>query len=125
MFTRTLLHRTALLAIGWMNSRIQNTVSKMGRPSTIIADENIEAVERIVMRDLFVALLKNWPDHGQSTGHEEGLHTMGIEIVDINSTCRSCGLLLNPAKFFDCIVTGDESWIHHYDLLNQGVEEAR
>ena len=26
---------------------------------------------------------------------------------------------VNPAKFFDCIVTGDESWIHHYDLLSQ------
>ena len=26
---------------------------------------------------------------------------------------------LNPAKFSDCIVTGDESWIHHYDPLSQ------
>ena len=26
---------------------------------------------------------------------------------------------VNPVKFFDCIVTGDESWIHHYDPLNQ------
>ena len=26
---------------------------------------------------------------------------------------------VNPAKFFDCIVTGDESWIHHYDPLSQ------
>ena len=25
---------------------------------------------------------------------------------------------VNPAKFFDCIVTGDESWIHHYDPLS-------
>ena len=23
---------------------------------------------------------------------------------------------VNPAKFFDCIVIGDESWIRHYDL---------
>ena len=26
---------------------------------------------------------------------------------------------VNPVKFFDCIVTGDESWIHHYDFLSQ------
>ena len=26
---------------------------------------------------------------------------------------------VNPVKFFDCIVTGDESWIHHYDPLRQ------
>ena len=26
---------------------------------------------------------------------------------------------VNPAKFFDCVVTGDESWIHHYDPLSQ------
>ena len=26
---------------------------------------------------------------------------------------------VNPAKFFDCIVTGDEFWIHHCDPLSQ------
>ena len=26
---------------------------------------------------------------------------------------------VNPPKSFDCIVTGDESWIHHYDSLSQ------
>ena len=26
---------------------------------------------------------------------------------------------VNPAKFSHCIVTGDESCIHHYDALNQ------
>ena len=26
---------------------------------------------------------------------------------------------VNSTKFFDCIVTGDESWIHHYDPLSQ------
>ena len=26
---------------------------------------------------------------------------------------------VNPGKFSDCIVTGDESWTHHYDPLNQ------
>ena len=26
---------------------------------------------------------------------------------------------VNPDNYFDCIVTGDESWIHHYDPLSQ------
>ena len=26
---------------------------------------------------------------------------------------------VNPVKFLDCIVTGDEFWIHHYDPLSQ------
>ena len=26
---------------------------------------------------------------------------------------------VNPAKFFDCIVTGEESWTHHCDPLSQ------
>ena len=26
---------------------------------------------------------------------------------------------VNPARFFDCIVTGDEFWTHHYDPLSQ------
>ena len=46
---------------------------------------------------------------------------MDTEIVDTNSTCQE--LLqeseVNPDNFFDSIVTGDESWIHHYDLLSQ------
>ena len=53
---------------------------------------------------------------------------MPTEIVDTNSTCQSCPFCcqellqqseVNPVKFFDCIVTGDESWIHHYDLLSE------
>ena len=53
---------------------------------------------------------------------------VGTKIVDTNSTCQSCGLLsqellqeskVNPVKLFDCIVIGDESWIHHYDPLSQ------
>ena len=60
MFTRTLLHRTALSPSGWLNSRIQNVPSKMhlewARPSIITADENIETVERIVMHDRQISI---------------------------------------------------------------------
>ena len=55
MFTRTMLHRTALppsvvaefknLAHGFEDA------SRMGHPSTITTDENVEAVERIGTRD--------------------------------------------------------------------------
>ena len=53
---------------------------------------------------------------------------MDTEIVDTNSTCRSCPLccqellqqnVVNPANFFDSIVTGNEFWIHHYDPPSQ------
>ena len=53
---------------------------------------------------------------------------MGTEIVDTNSTSQSCPFCcqellkqseVNPVNFFDCIVTGDESWIHHYDPLSE------
>ena len=52
---------------------------------------------------------------------------VSTEIVDTNSTCQSCGLLSRASarersksgQLFDSIVTGDESWIHHYDPLSQ------
>ena len=70
---------------------------RMGRPSTITIDENIEAVEQIVMRNRQVSVRRLAYelgfDHGQSIGHEEGLHTVGTEIVDTNSTYQPCGLL--------------------------------
>ena len=53
---------------------------------------------------------------------------MGTEIVDTNSTRQSCPLCcqellqqseVNPTKLFNRIVTGNESWIHHYDPLSQ------
>ena len=60
MLIRTLLHRTALSPSEWLNSRIQDVASKMqfrmGHPSTITADGNIEAVEWIVMRDRQISI---------------------------------------------------------------------
>ena len=26
---------------------------------------------------------------------------------------------INPNNYFDCIVTGDETWVYYYDLLSQ------
>ena len=108
---------------------------RMGHPSTITADENIEAVEQIVMRDRQISirhLAEELAIIHEITNHhmdmKKVVHTVGTEIVDTNSTSLSCPLYcqeflqqseLNPVKFLHCIVTGDESWIHHYDPVSQ------
>ena len=111
---------------------------RMGRPPTITADENIEAVERIVMRDRQISV--------SGVGYELGIpKTIIHEIMDnqlgMKKVCTQwilklltpiqrasrldcCQELLqerkvNPTNFFDSIVTNDESWIHHYDPLSQ------
>ena len=107
---------------------------RMGRLSTITADENIEAVEQIVMRDRQIYIRRLVEE--LTIIHELMDNQLGMKKVC--TRCRSklltriqranrvdcCQELLqhsevNPAKFFDCIVTGDESWIHHYDPLSQ------
>ena len=111
---------------------------RMDRPSTITADENIEAVERIVMHDRQISILRVAYELAipKTTIHEIMNNHMGMKIVctrwipklltpiqraNCVDYCQELLQLseLNPAKFFDCIVTGDESWIHHYDLLSQ------
>ena len=107
---------------------------RMDHPSTITADENIEAVERIVMRDRQISIRRLAEE--LAIIHEIMNNHMGMKKVctrwvpklftPIQRANRvdCCQELLqqsevNPAKFFDCIVTGDESWIHHYDPLSQ------
>ena len=101
---------------------------RMGRSSTNIADENIEAIQRIVMRDRQISVRRL----------AEGLAILKIIIHEVKDSelgmkkiCTRwvlklltpiqranrvdcCQELLqqnevNPAKLFDCIVTGDES----------------
>ena len=110
---------------------------RMGRPSTITAVENIEAVERIVMHDRQISIRRIGKKLAilKTTIHEIMNNHMGMKkvctwwgpklLTPIQCANRvdCCQELLqqrevNPAKFFDCIVTGDESWIHHYDLLS-------
>ena len=111
---------------------------RMGRPSTITADENIEAVERIVMRDRQISIRRLAEELAipKTIIHEIMNNQLGMKkvctrwipklLTPIQRANRvdCCQELLqqsevNPAKFFDCIVTGDESWIHHYDPLSQ------
>ena len=107
---------------------------RMDHPSTITADENIEAVQRIVMRDRQISIRRLAEE--LAIIHEIMSNHMGMKkvctrwvpkfLAPIQRVNRvdCCQELLqqsevNPAKFSDCIVTGDESWIHHYDPLSQ------
>ena len=118
--------------------RVSEETPRMGRPSTITTDENVEAVERIVIRDpqVSVGRVAYRLDITKTTIHEIMKNRMGMKkvctrwvpklltpIERANRVDCCQGLLqqseVNPAKFFHCIVTGDESWIHHYDPLSQ------
>ena len=113
---------------------------RMGRPSTITADENIEVVERIVMRDRQISihrLAEELPIIHEIMNNHMGMKKVCTRWIPKLLTPIQCAnrvdcyqeLLqeseVNPAKFFDCIVTGDESWIHHYDPLNQFEAKVR
>ena len=105
-----------------------------GPPSTITADENIEAVERIVVRDGQVSIRRLGEE--LAVIYETMNNHMGMKkvcrrwipkfftpIQPANSVDCCQELLqeseVNPDNFFGSIVTGDESWIHRYDPLSQ------
>ena len=111
---------------------------RMGRPSTIVTDENIEAVERIVMGDRQVSVCRIAYRLGitKTAIHEAIDNQLGMKTIytrwipklltSIQSANRvDCYQELlqqsevNPVNFFDSIVTDAESWIHHYDPLSQ------
>ena len=73
---------------------------RMGHPSTIITQENIEAVEWIVMRNRQVSvrgLAEELAIIHEIMDNHMGMKKICIwwvpKIVDTNSTCQSCGLL--------------------------------
>ena len=109
-----------------------------GRPSSITADENIEAVERIVMRDQQISIrrLAEELTIPKTTIYEIMNNHMGMKnactrwvpklLTPIQRANRvdCCQELLqesevNPNNFFDSIVIGDESSIRHYDARSQ------
>ena len=110
---------------------------RMDHPSTITTQENIEAVERIVMRDRQICIRRLAEELGipKTTIYEIINNHMGMKKVCTGWVSKlftpiqranrvdCCQEFLqqsevNPAKFFDCIVTDDESWTHHYDPLS-------
>ena len=107
---------------------------RMGRPLTTTTQENIEAVERIVMRDRQVSVRRLAEE--LAIIHEIMDNQLGMKkvctrwilklLTPVQRANRvdCCQELLqqsevNPDNFFDSIVTDDESWIYHYDLLSQ------
>ena len=103
-------------------------VPRIGHPSTITSDENIQAVERIVMRDRQVSVRREAEELAfpKTTIHEITENQLGIKKVCTRwlpklltptqrATCVGCCQELlqqtegNPDKVFHCIVTGDES----------------
>ena len=111
---------------------------RMDHPSTTTADENIEAAEPIVMCDRQFSVHREAYELGipktiiyEITNNHMGMKKVCTQwvpklLTPIQRVIRvnCCQELLqqsaaNLAEFFDCIVTGDESWIHHYDPLSQ------
>ena len=115
---------------------------RSGRPSTTVTDENIQAVERIVMRDRQISVRRVANELGISKSR---VHDIMNNHLDMSKVCtrwvpklltplqrinrmECCQELLqqseaDPVKFLDRIITGDESWIYHYDPLTQ--QEAK
>ena len=113
--------------------RVFEDTHRMDHPSTITANENIEAVERIVIRDRQISIRRLAEE--LAIMHEIMNNHMGMKkvctrwvpklltpIQPANRVDCFQELLqqseVNPAKFFECIVIDDESWIHHYDPLS-------
>ena len=137
MFTRTASsYRTVAKRVAEFKvpERAFEDAPRIGRPSTITADENIEVVERIVMCDRQISIRRLAKE--LAIIHEIMNNHMGMKkvctrwilklLTPIQRANRvdCCQELLqhsevNPAKFLDYIVTIDESWIHHYDPLSQ------
>lgn len=113
-----------------------------GAPPTAINDENIAAVEKLVMEDRRISIAAIAEVTGiSSTSVHRILHDslnmnkvstkwipriLTLDMKESRVTCATEMLGLcdeNSTDFFPRIVTGDESWIHHYDPESQA--EAR
>ena len=111
---------------------------RIDHPSTITAHENIKAVERIGLRDQQISIRRVAYElaNPKTTIHEIMNNYMAMKkvctrwilklLTPIQRPFRvdCCQELLQHSEvysdnFFDCIVTGDESLIHHYDSLSQ------
>ncbi len=103
--------------------------SRIGRPSTTITDENIKAIERIVMRDRQISVRRVAYELGipKTNVHETMNNHLGMKKVCTRwiptlltsfqhaNRVDCCQELLeeseaDPFNFFDRIVTGDECW---------------
>ena len=111
---------------------------RMGHPSTITTGDNVEAVERIVMRDRQVSV--RCPAYELSIISDIMNNHMSMKkvctrwvpklLTSIQSANRvdCCQELLeesevNPDNYYDHIVIDDDIWVYYYDLFSQ--QEAK
>ena len=111
---------------------------RMSRSSTITTQENIEAVERIVMRNRQVSVRRLAEELviPKTIIHEIMDNQLGMKkvctrwVLKLLTPIQRANRVdcyqelleeneVNPVKFFDSIVTDDESWIHYYDPVSQ------
>lgn len=111
---------------------------RTGRPSTTCTDENIRAIERIVMydRQISVRRVANELGISKSMVHDIMNNQLGMKKVYTRwvpklltplqrmNRVECCQELLqlieaNPIQSLSRVVTGDESWIYNYDPLTQ------
>ena len=101
---------------------------RSGRLSEVITDETITQVEKIVMKDLRVKIDEIAVEVGISHIQDHlGMSKVSARCVPSNLSAQnrhqrkeSSRELLevyngDPANFHICLVTGDETWIHHWD----------
>ena len=115
---------------------------RSGSSSTTVTDENIKAVEPIVMCDRQVSVRYVADESGFS---KTGVHEIMSQCLGMSKVCtrwvpklltplqrsnrvECCQELLRESEadltnFVGRIVTGDESWVYHYDPLSQ--QEAK
>ena len=148
MSTRMTLRPTAPSPSGLLNfkdpQRVFEDSSLTGPTSTITTGENIEAVERIVMRDRQISVRRMAYELAipttTTTVYEIMSNHLGMKKVSTRWVPKfftpiqrvhrvdGCQELLqeseiNPDNYFDCIVTGDETSVYCYDSLSQ--QEAK
>ena len=146
MSTRTLFRPTAPSPNRLLNfkepERAFEDSPRTACPSTITTHQNIEAVERIVIRDrqISVRLLAYELPIPTTTVYEIMSNHLSMKKVSTRWVSKlltpiqhanrmdCCEDLLqqsevNPDKYFHRIVTGDETCLYYYDPFNQ--QEAR
>ena len=105
-----------------------------GRPADVISQEVIDCVERLVPNNRRIKVAKLASESGISNGsvytiiHEHlGMSKVSarwvprnLNMQDRQHRVESSQELLevynaNPEAFHTCLVTGDETWLHHWD----------
>ena len=117
---------------------------RSGRPSTTFTDENIRAIERIVMYDRQISVRRVANELGISKSMVHNIMNTHLRMRKVYTRwvpklltplqrmnrVDYCRELLqqteaSPIQFLSRIVTSDESWIYNYDPLTQVEAKVR